>query len=255
MIEKKQEKIIILRLLISIFTLLGLIIIPGICVNAETVVLEGGEEAGYVVEYDADTEECVVTFTTNNGVRDWKKTELNYETNQFESIAEKYADKITKVVIGKDLTAAYIDGAVISGFSKLQTIEVDPENTRICVEDNIVYNFKKGAKGNEMLLLPMSKCTEEYTLPEDVKVIGEHLFDNNTVVKKLIAKDIATVGSWAFNKSSIQEFECNTLQTISYSGFQYAADLEKITIKSNGSDPVSLSDSAFEGCSKLKEFP
>lgn len=255
MIEKKQEKIIILRLVISIFTLLCFIMIPGIHANAETVVLEGGEEAGYVVEYDDNTEECVVTFTTNNGVRDWKKTELNYETNQFESIAEKYADKITKVVIEKNVTAAYIDGAVISGFSKLQTIELEPGNTRLYVEDNIVYNMKKGAKGNEMLLLPMSKCTEEYTLPEDVKVIGEHLFDNNTVVKKLIAKDIATVGSWAFNKSSIQEFECNTLQTISYSGFQYAADLEKITIKSNGTNPVSLSDSAFEGCSKLKEFP
>ena len=117
MIEKKQKNVIILRLVISIFTLLGLIMIPGICANAETQVLEGGEEAGYVVEYDSDTEECVVTFTTNNGVRDWKKTELNVETNQYESIAGKYADKITKVVIEKGVKSS-IDGSVISGFSK-----------------------------------------------------------------------------------------------------------------------------------------
>ncbi len=255
MIEKKQKNVIILRLVISFFTLLGLIMIPRICANAETQVLEGGEEEGYVVKYDTDTEECVVTFTTNNGVRDWRKTELNYETNQYESIAGKYADKITKVVIGKDVTKAYISGSVIPGFTKLQTIEIESGNPKLCVEDNIVYNIKKGAKGNEMLLLPMSKCTEEYTLPDDVRVIGDHLFDSNTVVKKVIAKDLDSVGSWAFNQSSVQEFECNTLKTIYDSGFQYAKNLEKITIKSNGSNPVSLSDSAFNGCAKLKEFP
>lgn len=224
-------------------------------VNAETEILDGGDEQGYVVEYDTDTKECVVTFSNNNGMRTWKKTELNPETNQYESIADKYADKITKMVIGKDVTTAYLDGAVIPGFSKLNTIVIDVENTKLVVEDNIVYNKKNGSRGNKILLLPMSKCTEEYTLPDGVAFIGDHLFEKNNVVKKVIAKDIDTIGSWAFNKSSIQEFECDTLKNISDSGFQYAYNLEKVTINNVGITPIGIADSAFEGCVNLKEFP
>ena len=58
MIEKKQKNVIILRLVISFFTLLGLIMIPGICANAETQVLEGGEEDPSLQEFSASNEFC-----------------------------------------------------------------------------------------------------------------------------------------------------------------------------------------------------
>lgn len=84
---------------------------------------------------------------------------------------------------------------------KLSEINVEEGNIAYYSEDGVLFSAKK-----EILRFPSAKADEEYTIPSEVKNVGNASFENVPTLKKLIVQDgVVSIGKYAFKNCSSLE--------------------------------------------------
>lgn len=132
---------------------------------------------------------------------------------------------LQSITIGDGL--ASLSDNVFNYCSKLATINVSSENLTYSSIDGVLYS----KDGKTLLMYPRGKANTEFTVPDEVTVIGEYAF------KECGALESVTLG--------------NNVNTIGKNAFYWCSGLKSITV------PVSVTkigSTAFFLCSKLESI-
>ena len=104
-------------------------------------------------------------------------------------------NKIEKVTIATGVEE--ISSTAFSGMKKLEQIEVSGLNEEYRSKEGILYN----KEGDKLISYPRGKEGEEYTIGEEIKIIGEYAFYKNDKIEKLyIADTVEEIESKAFEE-------------------------------------------------------
>ena len=104
-------------------------------------------------------------------------------------------NKIEKVTIPTGVEE--ISSTAFSGMKKLEQIEVSGLNEEYRSKEGILYN----KEGDKLISYPRGKEGEEYTIGEEIKIIGEYAFYKNDKIEKLyIADTVEEIESKAFEE-------------------------------------------------------
>ena len=164
---------------------------------------------------------------------------------------------VREISIPDSLT--YFPQENLDGFSSLEIIKVDTENTKYTVEENVLYNKDK----TELICYPRTK-RGTYTIPDSLQTISCNVGSINADAFVVGSENTAysSLNGVLFNKNqtelirySIDSDETgytipDTVQTIGDHAFDYAA-LQEITIPS---DVTSIGDYAFGDCTGLTQI-
>ncbi|MBP9989769.1 MAG: leucine-rich repeat protein, partial [Ruminococcus sp.] len=147
---------------------------------------------------------------------------INYDSgeNPFEGV-----QYIKSVFIGSGITK--IAENLFAGCSNLTEINVSSENQNYTSVDGIVYNKTL----TELVCCPCGFEAENFSVSENVTVIGAYAFSGNTNIKSIIMQDsVSSIGAGAFANCS---------------------SLEKITI---GKYIGLIEENTFLNCNKLNDI-
>lgn len=159
-----------------------------------------------------------------------------------EAYAFETAD-VQELVIGKNVTSigqhAFINcsslkkvtiknnsisGAPFGGCKNWTEIEVDSENEKYKVEDNVLYT----KDGKTLVLVPKGR-TGEFIVNDMVETIIGDVFTNTSITSVVISDSVTTISAYAFVGSGVQQvtigknvrnigqhafLNCNTLTTV-----------------------------------------
>ncbi len=107
-------------------------------------------------------------------------------------------DYLETVVLGKNVNN--IRGDAFYKTSSLKEIFVDDENSNYYSEDGVLFGTNTG----DIVLIkyPSAKLGNQYTLPEDVLVIGPYAFSENQFIEELTLQEGLRVIEWGAFESS-----------------------------------------------------
>ncbi len=175
--------------------------------------------------------------------------------NVYEIGYDSFANtKIKSIHLGPNVY--YISGA-FNNCKYLETITIDPANETYIVKGDAVYSDISDLVDMEALVNTLymleyyipSKTPAELTLDDNVAGIGAFAFYNNKNVKKVSGKTIALIDAYAFNSSTIEEFDANMLMYVGANAFRNCTNLKKIDLHNVWEFGVS----AFENCTSLTD--
>ncbi|MBR7123269.1 MAG: leucine-rich repeat protein, partial [Candidatus Methanomethylophilaceae archaeon] len=152
--------------------------------------------------------------------------------------------QMTSFTIPKGVTS--IGDYAFSYCTWLTTMNVDSENTAYSSVDGVLFN----KSGTELLLYPIGKTGTSYSVPADVRTIGNGAFLNTWVSSITFLGGVTSIGDLSFGTCRFLTSIAlpNGLTSIGVAAFEGCDSLESASIPSG---VESLSDSAFSGCSKL----
>lgn len=143
-------------------------------------------------------------------------------------------------------------GNIFTGCTKLAHLSIDPANSALCAENDIVYNKEK-----TKLLFGAPAVTKAVAMPENLTHIETNAFINNQALTEVkFSKNLIEIGESAFST-------CKSLQTVDFSE---STKLEKIVDYAfNHSEnitgtlvfPASLTEIgtfAFDNCKSITEI-
>ena len=146
-----------------------------------------------------------------------------------------------------------IDGSAFNG-SALAAYEVEEGSTTYAAVDGVLFNVDKTA----ILVYPVNKSDESFTVPANVTYIGSGTFSGISALKFVYFEDGETeleIGEGAFyGLASLQKISLpNRLAEIGDEAFAYCSSLVSITLPSTLTEDM-IGEDAFYGCSKLVEI-
>lgn len=113
----------------------------------------------------------------------------------------------------------------------LEKISVDKDNDYYCDIDGVLFN----KDCTKLLLYPVQKLDEIYTIPDSVTKIGDWAFAENKKLKEIhIGDSVNEIGNSAFDVSSISKIYIGkNVSKINDCAFLHMMSLKKIFINSN----------------------
>ena len=161
--------------------------------------------------------------------------------------------KINSIHLGPNVN--YINGA-FNDCKYLETITIDPANETYFVRDDAVYSkyYYDLSDGLDISLIYLeyyinSKTPSELVLDDDVVAIGAFAFYNNKNIRKLSGKTIGIIDAYAFNNSTIEEFDADMLMYVGANAFRNCKNLASIDLHNVWEFGIS----AFENCTSLTD--
>ena len=141
-------------------------------------------------------------------------------------------------VIGKD--AFY-------GCENLTEFTVDEVNSNFSAKDGVLYS----KDGKTLVLYPMGKTGDSYTIPDSVVNIGNRAFKRNAKIKTMDTANVVTIGEEAFEGSGLRSINIrDSVVTIGKEAFKSCPSLVTVTIPASSSLET-IGDGAFSQCLEL----
>ena len=153
------------------------------------------------------TENDMLIDSKNNVICNLNKTVLRIPEGQ-EKLSEKIqnANTLEEIYIPKSIT--HIDVDKLVGCKKLRSITVAEGNEYYYSENGVLYHWNREWSGEEKAELAfVPPMTEEYTIPENVDVIGHFAFRNNPTLKSVTVPDNVEIEDGAFDGASMLRSE------------------------------------------------
>lgn len=153
---------------------------------------------------------------------------------------------LESIYIGSGLKQINIDAlnGLFAGDSKLQKIEVSPDNKAFTTDGNVLMSKDK----TKIVYFPMS-TTGEYTVPDSVKEIGFRAFSQAGIDSIVLPENLETVGEYAFSGSKITSLQIpesvKNIGSFAFANLQIESLKIPSAFKSNGIG-------VFSNCKKLK---
>lgn len=134
-----------------------------------------------------------------------------------------------------------------SGCSNLKEIKIGKNNDSYKTIDGVLYSKDE----TKIILYPVGKEGEEYTIPSTVTEIGFAAFhDANNIIRTKISSSVKLVNTRAFeNCENLQEVEVNS-EKIGLQSFYSCGNLKKIKL---GNMVSEISHAAFGNCANLTQ--
>lgn len=195
---------------------------------------------------NTSTEEVHIDYVRDKDGNNPDKSKPVSAVGKFTMNTDEYVQTIH---IGKDVK--YIDETSFFYCKELKSIEVDEANEHYTSVDGVLYT--KDMKN--LLVYPLKKDAESYTVPEGVERVGSCAFYKNEVLKEIkLPSTLKEIGDMAF-------FKCQNialvnlpdgLEKIGNDAFSYCQGMNPVMYI-----PASVKEIgnyAFYNCSNLKEF-
>jgi hypothetical protein len=216
------------------------------CPNLEYVQVEEGNETFTSKDGVLYSKDMTILYYCPPG----KKGELIVPegVTKIELMAFQECAKLTAIHLPSTLT--YVSGAAFGGNTSLKILTIAEECPSYKTESNVLFT-----KNGELLVTYAGgKTNRNYTVPKDVKMIGNTAFKGSTHLTKLSTQEnFTTVGIEAFRDCTNLR-EVNFVEGLSeiYAGaFLNCTKLYKVTLP-NGTRLIA--QDAFTGCNKLLDI-
>lgn len=142
---------------------------------------------------------------------------------------------------------------LVAGISGLKSIECRSTCKNFTTIDGALFS----KDGTELVFCPADKVAEVYTVPADVRKIGDYSFKDNVGVKSVVFADAdkdLEIGQYAFQNSSIESVTLpDRLVSIALYAFSGCASLKTVTF-GDSCKLSTIGDRAFEKCASLTEI-
>ena len=150
------------------------------------------------------------------------------------------------VTIGSGVTS--IGESAFESCNSLTDITVSGENLYYKSEDNVLFSYD----GTLLIKYPEGITATSYTIPNDVKTIGNHAFIYSNLETVTIGSGVTTIGESAFTNCLVTELTIpNSVTTIGEYAFINCKHLKTLTI---GSGVESICNAPCGGCTSLTEI-
>ena len=180
-------------------------------------------------------------------------TEIDFSScTKLTKIDQKAFNQCTALTDAKLPASLTSVGNIFTGCTKLAHLSIDPANSALCAENDIVYNKEK-----TKLLFGAPAVTKAVAMPENLTHIETNAFINNQALTEVkFSKNLIEIGDSAFST-------CKGLQTVDFSE---SIKLEKIVdyafnhcenITGTLVFPASLTEIgtfAFDNCKSITEI-
>lgn len=128
----------------------------------------------------------------------------------------------------------------------LKDINVSAANPKYRSFDGVLYDIQSGT----LVCYPLGKTAEEFTVPENITIIGPSAFSGNEVLKTVNMPSVKKIGNKAF-------FTCSALYNVVMSSVEAIEDLafyrcNNIVSVSLPASAVSLGSEVFRNCANLQ---
>ena len=169
-------------------------------------------------------------FTKNSSKDLIIPEKLNHEGKKYTvtSISSKtlYGDtQLEKVSIPS--TVEKIGRGAFDKIKSLKEIKIDENNAYFKDVDGVVFT----KSGKTLIKYPDNKQGENYSVPNEVEVIGEEAFESNNTLKKISLNNVESIKINAFSSSNIEEIEFgNKIKKIEPASFYSCKKLETVEI-------------------------
>lgn len=156
----------------------------------------------------------------------------------------------TSIHIPKGVTTISVgSNGPFNNSSSMQSITVDPENTKYASEDGILYGINESRVKTSIVCYPRAKTETTFKIPETVTSIGSYAFYYSELTSAEIPSSVTTIGSHAFYYSKLTSAEIpGSVTTISSYAFRGCSNLGKVTFSEG---LKTISSYAFLNCTKL----
>ena len=201
------------------------------CLNLEEAYI-GGKELG------------VQSF---NGCSNLKKVVLGNQITNLDSVCFANCSKLNEFIVeSKEFNIKGYRN--FDGCSNLKEIKIGENNNSYKVIDGVLYTKDE----TKIILYPVGKEGEEYTLPNTVTEIGFAAFhDANNLIRAKISSPVKTINSRAFEDCrNLQEVEVNS-EKINLQAFYNCGNLKKVKL---GNMVSEISHAAFGNCNNLTQL-
>ena len=142
---------------------------------------------------------------------------------------------------------------LVAGISGLKSIECRSTCKNFTTVDGALFS----KDGTELVFCPADKVAEVYTVPAEVRKIGDYSFKDNVGVKSVVFADAdkdLEIGQYAFQNSSIESVTLpDRLVSIALYAFSGCASLKTVTF-GDSCKLSTIGDRAFEKCASLTEI-
>ena len=142
---------------------------------------------------------------------------------------------------------------LVAGISGLKSIECRSTCKNFTTIDGALFS----KDGTELVFCPADKVAEVYTVPAEVRKIGDYSFKDNVGVKSVVFADAdkdLEIGQYAFQNSSIESVTLpDRLVSIALYAFSGCASLKTVTF-GDSCKLSTIGDRAFEKCASLTEI-
>lgn len=147
------------------------------------------------------------------------------------------------VVIPKNVQT--IGAAAFSNCSRLASFTVSGENPWFQAQDNVLFS-----KDKTVLIAYLNTNMTAYTVPAQVRVIGERAFYGNTTIRKVtLSQGTQTVEKYAFGSTMLNEVHLSdSVTTVERFAFSDSTDLEKVSL---GKGLETVEDYTFKNCGTI----
>lgn len=125
----------------------------------------------------------------------------------------------------------------------MQKVTVHPENPYFQVKDNVLF------AGNRLVYYPAGRSDTSYTVPQSVTEIGEYAFSGAGRLTKIkLPARLKSIGSFAFEKTGLEEIEFPLNIHLGTCAFQECSKLQKAILPNR----LNYSNFIFKNCKSLK---
>lgn len=134
-----------------------------------------------------------------------------------------------------------------SGCTNLKNFKVNEDNNAYKVIDGVIYSKDE----TKIVMYPIAKQGDTYTINPNVKYIGNNAFQGNTTLKNIdVPNTVEEIGNRAFSQSNIVTAKINMKKTGDLC-FYGCSKLTKVEVESN---VTNLSSQMFLNCTKLSDI-
>ncbi len=225
----------------------------------------------------------IVAETVSNGGIDYTVTEIGEEafswcsgltdviiSNSVETVGENAFESITdlsNVTLGSSvktigdgafkylkMTDIHLTESVevigedaFYGCENLTEFTVDEVNSNFSAKDGVLYS----KDGKTLVLYPMGKTGDSYTIPDSVVNIGKRAFNGNNKIQTMDTANVVTIGEEAFEGSGLESINIrDSVVTIGLEAFKNCPSLVTVTIPASSSLET-IGVEAFSQCLEL----
>ena len=151
--------------------------------------------------------------------------------------------KLEKVSIPSNVSEIGI--CAFTGCIALDEITVDEANAAYSSDiDGVLFNKDKTI----LIQYPLGSSLVEYEIPEETTEISSYAFEKTKKLESIIApSSLKTVGSYAFQASSVRKVKFESVETID----NFAFNESKLQYAELGNTLKKIGDSAFGWCTSL----